>query len=538
MKWFARTDATSIAEAVSSASGCSVEELVNPETLEPWEISNMDEAAILINKCIAEEARISIIGDYDADGVTATAILYLMFSALGVTPDIRLPYRMSEGYGLSVSIVDEILEKNPNGLLITVDNGIAALDAIRHAKAAGLRVLVLDHHLPGEQLPCADVIVDQWASSDAASCYYCGAGLAYKLAQYIITDKVDLLEKLAALAAIGTIGDVMRLTGDNRAIVRDGLVAIDNAHVTKGLQCLLDVSGKAKFDATTIAFYIVPMINAAGRLLDNGAKFPCAILSSDVPVPRHAEKLLALNNARKEMVKTQMETIASQLNQDAADTSMPIVIFSDAVHEGIAGILAGKLTEQYNVPAFVFASTQGHWKGSARSIDGVNLKERLDQMADQMLGYGGHAGAAGLSVKFGREDAFRQAVMSVFADVRPADSTIRYYDVTLSERQVPRAFEEQEQFEPFGEGCPKPLVCVRRCRIIPGRNNRLAFYMGQNGDHVKLKCQGFSILGFSLADAYKAMGEPECVNVIGYLEMNISQYGKELQVNAQAILPA
>lgn len=537
MQWLARTPATSIADAVKFASGCSIQDLVSPEPLEPWMVKNLEEAVILIGNCLKAGKRVSIIGDYDTDGVTATAILFLTFASLGVEPDIRLPYRMSEGYGLSVNIVDEVCEKNPDGLLITVDNGIAAIEAVQHAKDAGLTVIVLDHHLPGPVLPAADVVVDQWIAPENTSNYYCGAGLAYKLAQYLIPGNEELLEKLSALAAIGTIGDVMTLTSDNRVIVQEGLTAINNRHVTRGLQSVLDVSGKAKFDAITIAFYIVPMINAAGRLLDNGAKFPCAILAAETPVPRHAEKLLALNNERKEMVKAQMEKISSDLNLTDNTPPIPIVVFSDFVHEGIAGILAGKLAETYHVPAFVFAASHGRWKGSGRSIEGVNLVKRLDKMSEQMLGYGGHAGAAGLSVAFGHESDFITAAQSVFSDVKPEDSSVAYYDVTLVEGQVPSAFKEQESLEPFGEGCPKPLVRVKGCRILPGRNGSLAFYMGKNKEHVKLKCSAFSILGFFMSDAYKELGEPEYVDVIGYLELNISQYGKELQVNAQAILP-
>lgn len=537
MKWIARSDATTISEAVCRSSGCSIESLKHPATTEPWDVEGLENAALLIDSCLKSGMRISIIGDYDTDGVTATAILYLMFTALGAKPDIRLPHRMSEGYGLSVSIVDEIIQKNPNGLLLTVDNGISAFDAIAHAKSAGMTVIVLDHHLPGQNLPNADVIVDQWIHPDSVSSFYCGAGLAFKLAQYLLVGKDEILEKLSALAAIGTVGDVMSLTNDNRAIVQNGIAAMDNGHITQGLKCVLEASGKAKFDATTLAFYIVPMINAAGRLLDDGARLPCAILSAENQVTRYAEKLKNLNNERKEMVKTQLDEMLAALGPAETPPSIPVIVFSESCHEGIVGILAGKLAENYHVPAIVFTRTDGKWKGSARSIEGVNLVEHLNKMSGSMLGYGGHAGAAGLTVALGAEDTFRAAAEAAFSDVQPEDSSVEYYDVTLTEDQVPASFEEQEGLEPFGEGCPKPLVRVRNCRIIPGRNGKLAFYMGKGSEHVKLKCHGFAILGFFMSDVYRQLGEPEYVDVIGYLEMNISQYGKELQVNAQAILP-
>lgn len=544
MTWLPRTNATSISEAVSILSGCNIEELKNPEPAEPWEIKNLEDAAALINTCIKAGKHISVIGDYDTDGCTSSAILYLLLKELGSTPDIRLPHRMSEGYGLSPAIVEEVREKNPDGLLITVDNGIAAKEAVQQAKDVGMTVIILDHHLPGETLPAADVLVDQWTDTESSDhgpgyCYYCGAGLAYKLAQYMIPENTTLLEKMSALAAIGTVGDVMNLTKDNRVIVKDGLAAMDAGNVTKDLQCILDASGKARFDAITLAFYVVPMINAAGRLLDDGAKLPCAILAAENNVYRHAERLKFLNDQRKELVKTQYQAVVTQLGLTPdAKVSVPLIAFSDVVHEGIAGILAGKLTEEYHVPAFVFARTKTHWKGSGRSIEGVNLKRRLDDMSDCMLGYGGHSGAAGVSVAFGDEDKFKAEAQNAFKDVEPEDVSKKYYDVVLTEDQVVSAFEEQQQLEPFGEGCPKPVVRINHCHVIPGRNGRNAFYMGKNQEHVKLKCSSFAILGFFIAEEYQKLGEPDYVDVIGQLELNISQYGKELQINAQTILPS
>lgn len=542
-KWKPRTNSTNIPDAVEKLSGYQIQELLNPPALDSRKIQHLQEAAELIRKAISDNQKITVIGDYDTDGVTATAILFLLLKKLGLPPAIRLPHRMSEGYGLSEKIVNEVLQTNRDGLLITVDNGVAAHDAIKKAKDAGLTIIVLDHHLPGQELPPADVLVDQWVyereNTAPDHCYYCGAGLAYKLAQLMLPADDKLLKPLCALAAIGTVADVIPLTKDNRIIVRDGLKNINVRDVTKGLACILDVSGKAQFDATTLAFYIVPMINAAGRLLDDGARFPCAILAAEGNVLSHAEKLKTINEQRKEMVKVQYQCALGNLNTDSGKhIPVPIIVFSPDVHEGIAGILAGKLVEDYHVPAFVFARTKSHWKGSARSIAGVNLKEHLDHIKDTMLGYGGHAGAAGISIEFGKEEIFRTAAEKEFFGIPPADTTIDYYDVTLSESQVAEAYQQQLALEPFGEGCPKPVVRVNHCHLLPMWNGNLAFFMGKNEEHLKLKCADFSIIGFFMADEFKKTCQNSgYVDVIGELEMNISQYGKELQINAKAILP-
>lgn len=538
-KWQATNPATTVPEAVRFLSGRNLEELKTPLRLSPRKIEKLPEAANLLFRCVEEKRHISIIGDYDADGVTASAILFLLLQSLGVTPDIRLPKRMTEGYGLSEKIVDEVLTKNKDGLLLTVDNGIVANKAIQKAKDAGLTVIVMDHHLPGKELPPADVLVDQWAAAGEGmpSNYYCGAGLALKLAQYMIPENPELLRKLTALAAIGTIGDVMSLTGDNRAIVKEGLLAISRGDTTSGLQSLLSAMGKSRYDSTTIAFYIVPAINASGRLLDDGARMPCAILAADRPVPKSADKLREINESRKRLVEEQLDKILNEYPD--ALKRIPIVIFADFVHEGIAGILAGKLTETYHVPSIVFAKKNDTvWKGSARSIPDIHLKHHLDTISDTMLGYGGHAGAAGLSVEDTKRDAFVAAAQKAFSDVKPAPADVGFYDVELKEADVPTQYKEQLSLEPYGEGCPKPVVCVRGCQLKEKRPGEKAFYMGATKQHVKLSCADFAILGFFLAEEYKAMGEPDVVDVFGYLDENTSQYGTELQIVADAILPA
>ena len=538
-KWQATNPATTVPEAVRFLSGRNLKELKTPLRLSPRKIEKLPEAANLIFRCVEEKRHISIIGDYDADGVTASAILFLLLQSLGVTPDIRLPKRMTEGYGLSEKIVDEVLTKNKDGLLLTVDNGIVANKAIQKAKDAGLTVIVMDHHLPGKELPPADVLVDQWAAAgeEMPSNYYCGAGLALKLAQYMIPENPELLRKLTALAAIGTIGDVMSLTGDNRAIVKEGLLAISRGDTTSGLQSLLSAMGKSRYDSTTIAFYIVPAINASGRLLDDGARMPCAVLAADRPVPKSADKLREINESRKRLVEEQLDRILNEYPD--ALKRIPIVIFADFVYEGIAGILAGKLTETYHVPSIVFAKKNDTvWKGSARSIPNIHLKHHLDTISDTMLGYGGHAGAAGLSVEDAKRDAFIAAAQKAFFDVKPAPADVGFYDVELKEADVPTQYKEQLALEPYGEGCPKPVVCVRGCQLKEKRPGEKAFYMGATKQHVKLSCADFVILGFFLAEEYKEMGEPAVVDVFGHLDENTSQFGTELQLVADAILPA
>lgn len=235
MAWKKRGNARNITEVIKEISRLSLEEVSNPAPISSLSIMGMEEAADILLHAIESKSPITIVGDYDADGITSTAILWHVLRYLDVTPRTRLPKRYSEGYGLSMRVVDEI----DSGVVITVDNGIAALEQVKAAKRKGLTVIVLDHHLPGNELPEADIVVDPHiAPEQSGFSDYCGAGLSYKMAQLLIDDD-DFLRKMEALAAIGTVADVMPLIGDNRIIVKEGLQCINQHDLPVGLLALI-----------------------------------------------------------------------------------------------------------------------------------------------------------------------------------------------------------------------------------------------------------------------------------------------------------
>lgn len=461
------------------------------------------------------------------------AILFLLFKYFKVTPTIRVPKRMSEGYGVSEVFIDEV----PAGLLITVDNGIAAIKAIKKAKDKGLSVIVLDHHLPGDELPAADILIDPHVHQDKNGYEdFCGGGLSYKLAQMLLPKAENiLLSKLSAMAAIATIADVVPLTGANRVIVQEGLRAINRREVTAGLKGLLEACQFTTVNEENIAFKLAPVLNAAGRILDDGARYSSGCLAQDSkPVPALAAKLLETNTKRKEIVEAAYQRIIEQVGdiQEA-----PLVVYDASLHEGIVGIVAGKLAEQYNMPAFVFSGEGHELHGSGRSAGGVHLRDLAAKASDLLIQFGGHAGAVGLTIEKDNISAFLKRLQDEIKGFSFSDPDELLYDVVISQEEVCGAIQELAQYAPYGEHSPKPVFLVQDIELFQ-RFGSYAKYMGKSGEHVKLTALGYSLVGFGLSERYKALGEPTTVDVVGRLGMNESVFGSFPQVEIIDIRPA
>ena len=341
MEWKKRDSGKTVLDVVMHNSGMTQEELTHPKTIDANQIENLSTAADTIKKCILNKIPISIMGDYDVDGITSSAILYSSIKKLGTTPVVRLPRRYSEGYGLSANAINEFTP----GLLITVDNGIAANDAIQTAKEKGFMVIIIDHHLPGEQLPNADIIVDPHVNpSKNAFTDYCGAGLAFKLAQLLHNDTA-FLNQMCCYAAVGTIADSMPLKGDNRYIVMQGLSLIRQKRASLGLNKLFEIAEVYSFTAKDIGFKIGPMLNAAGRMYDEGAmiSFEALIAETENEAQEKSTRLLQINEERKTSTTRGMEYVEDIIAMDCLYGEAPLVVFAEGMKEGIVGIITGRL---------------------------------------------------------------------------------------------------------------------------------------------------------------------------------------------------
>ena len=500
-----------IQEIVEFNTKTPIAEFLHPDEM-PY-IHGLEEAVqILVQNA---NRQVTIVGDYDADGICATAIMYWGLRAYGIYPQTRLPHRFSEGYGLSEKIIDEI----PEGVVITVDNGIAAHKAIKKAKEKGLIVIVTDHHLATRDsennriLPDADVVVDPNAEDVTQYKEYCGAGIAFRFAQELLKDKNINLDDLLVMASIATVCDVMKLVGANRILVKKGLEAINLGKGLPGLRMILtQMNLTDHITEEDYGYRIGPTINAAGRLIDDGSEQALKLFMMGKENPyleSSAKHLLELNEVRKKKVKDWMP-IVDRLSHGMR----PVVVYHPEIEEGIIGILAAELTEKYQCPTIVFTKMKnGNLKGSGRSINGIHLKNVLDKIQEHILGYGGHEGAAGLLISSGSMNSFKDAFNKAVGTLPEIQEENRYdLDLLMKSNNLETIMNDLKLFAPFGNGNPKPIL---RLKFSVTNYKRIG-----DGKSFMMPGKSMSLMGFNLVEKYENMGNPSTINCIGELQEN------------------
>lgn len=500
-----------------------------------YTVKEMNNAVAVLKQFIANGRPIALVGDYDVDGICAASIIFLAITSLGGNVKVRLPRRFSEGFGLSEKIVGEISE----GLLITVDNGIAAIEAVQKAKDKGLTVIITDHHLRSEsgELPNADIIIDPNAVPDSADFTgYCGAGIAYKLAALLLGEGNALLPKLLSLAAIATVADVVPLVEENHSIVRNGLAAmLTEEGRTVGLGALLEVCQMDKFiTAKDIAFKIAPIINASGRLHDDGANIPFALLtfegSHDAAI-NMAQNINETNEQRKAIKTREMAVIHETIENELLKQEVPLCVYVPGLSEGLMGIYAGELVERYKVPSLVFTDSEDPdiIKGSGRSCGGVHLKNLLDSCSDLLYKYGGHAEAAGVSVERNNFEAMKNRLMKCIGSVPKVNDNILYYDLDITVDKIQDAIREMERFAPYGEGNPEIVFRLLNFDLVE-RFGSCYKTMGSNGNSIRLFGKDVVAVGFGMTERYIAINKPQKVNLVGTLSLNYYQGKTNVQI--------
>lgn len=536
--WQKRDNCTNVKSVVERNTGISVEELLNPK--KNPHLDKLEETVAFIKSKIKEKAPITIIGDYDVDGVSSSAILFLMFKELGIIPKVIIPRRFSNGYGVSKGLVDKV----DSGLLITVDNGIAAVDAIEYAKEKGLSVVVIDHHLPPEgELPNADIILDPHVNEEESEfCDYCGAGLSFRLACEML-DNRELLKKLLSLAAIGTIADVMPLIGDNRRIVKSGLKQINEGNVTAGLTALLKQGNFDYVDETTVGFFLAPILNAAGRLKDSGSTRSFQLLASESTntnkLNEWANAFISLNNNRKGLVSAAIDEVEEKMKISGVAIDKSICLYDSDFQEGIIGIVAGKLAEQHKCPCIIFTDGPDNTlKGSARSYGELNIKSLLDNISDSIIAYGGHAGAAGLTVNKDKYLEFKSAFESECKKYNYSDnecSEINYYDLDVKEEQVDSVFAELQKYAPFGEGNDRIIIKISKFKPFSNKYGDRVRYFGTENQHVRIFGKYNTVVAFNLADKFETLENTNCFDLYATISLNVYKGKESIQLTAEDI---
>ena len=518
-----------IASLVMSKAGIDskdkAEEFLHSETVhDPAKIRNIEKVSEIIWDHIYRDQKICVFGDYDADGVTGAAILYLMLKKLGADVIARLPDRIYEGYGISMGAVQEEIALGTK-LFITIDNGIKCNEEIEEIRRQGCMSIVLDHHQPGDILPKADALIDLWVEGETYPFReLTGSGLAWKVVCYMLSqiDEYDYAMELVDLAAIGTVADVAPLIGENRSIVKRALKQMRSCwYKREGVKVLYD-GPLSRITAEDIAFKIAPCINASGRLAVRGADMPLLLLLEDnrMIAKKIAKHITCINDERKKIQKHWCEKMDEFADYFVKQGDKVLVMIADGAPSGIVGLIAGNLKEKYNRPTIVFSPKQTAdgteiWVGSGRSIPGFHLMNALKECEDLFLEYGGHELAAGLSIAASHPilNELRTRLNEIAAYLTEEDLTpVIYWDMEIAEADLTKSlYDELAALEPFGEGVRKPVFKMQM-HTTPKRH----VVMGADKTHLKLFCESYSAVGFSLASKYIQAELPGVIEGLGY----------------------
>lgn len=509
-------------------------------------LQDMDKAIALLQKAIQQNTKIRIIGDYDIDGIQSTYILHQGLLRVGADADYAIPDRIEDGYGVNIRLMERCV-MDGIGLVITCDNGIAAAEAIAYAKKEGLAVIVTDHHeVPYElvdgkkeyHLPPADAVIDPKREDCTYPCKkLCGAVVAWKVIlqlyqQYGIPEE----EAMAFMenAAFATIGDVMELVEENRTIVALGLERLRHTK-NIGMQTLIarcDLS-MDRISAYHVGFVLGPCLNASGRL-DSATKALQLLEAEDTKeAVRLAEELRQLNEERKVMTEQGIAQAIREIEQKEFMQDAVLVVYLPAVHESVAGIIAGRIRERYERPTFVLvdAADGDGAKGSGRSVEGFSMYDEMCKCKELFSKFGGHPMAAGLSLPKEQIEKFREEINANTQMTKEEMQTVIHIDVPMPFSYIREDLISQlEILEPFGNGNPKPIFAQKNVRIMR------KFPIGKQKQFLRMELQGedgFCMEGlyFGDVDALEEIEQEKgCITITYYPQVNEYRGRKTLQI--------
>lgn len=458
---------------------------------DPFLLKDMDKAAARITRAVDNMEKIAVYGDYDADGVTSTAMLYSYLETRGADVIFYIPQREGEGYGMNMGAVEYLKEQGVS-LIVTVDNGISSVQEVARANELGIDVVVTDHHRPQEILPDAVAVVDAYRPDDTSPYkHFSGVGIAFKLLMALedgAGDVEDLLEAYSDLAAIGTIGDIVPLTGENRTLIRAGLERLSQSD-RPGVQALLENAGIAgkTLTSTNVAFTLVPRINATGRMGAPERAVRLLISGYEEEAEVLSEEICADNEERRRVEAEIAEAAFADIEAKGYMKDRVVVVDGENWHHGVIGIVASRVTERCGKPCMIISRDETEAKGSGRSIEGFSLFEAICACGDLLIKFGGHPMAAGITLKPENIEAFRKRINQYAAEHFPQMPT---QTVTLDCKLNPAALsvsmaQSLTQLEPFGNGNPQPvfgLFNMELSNVTPvGGGGHLRLTLEKNG---------------------------------------------------------
>ena len=504
---------------------------------DPFAMRDMDRAAGRLALALDRGEKIAVFGDYDVDGITATCLLTDFIRSLGGDCVPYIPGRLEEGYGLNPIAIRQLHSEGVR-LIVTVDCGITAVEEAQLCKSLGIDLVITDHHECKEQLPEAAAVVDPHRND----CHYphkdlSGVGVAFKLASALCGSQQEVLENYADMVCLGTVADVMPLSGENRVFVSRGLQMLRNT-TRPGLGALMELSGckREELSASTVGYTLAPRINAAGRMgqIDLALQL---FLTHDPQVGHDMAQALCELNRQRQGVESEIYRQAVEMLPEG-ELPDAIVLADESWHQGVVGIVASRISEEYCCPAFLICLDGEHGKASSRSYGGFNLFSSLTQLSPLLESYGGHELAAGFTIHKDNIPAFRNAICTLAREHYSSDlpRTVLETDCAVPPEMLTLAgIDALEHLEPCGNGCPKPVLVVQNMileRISPVGNGRHLRLRLRAGRHT---LQG---IWFSCANQMQFLEPGEAVDVAFQPQINDFRGERSVQLNVQDIRPA
>ncbi len=540
----------------------SIEKFLNPQICDmydPFLFNEMDTVVARIKRAITNNEKVLIFGDYDVDGITSTYILLDYFKKVGLNCDTFLPNRYSDGYGLTHDAVDYVIKQFQPNLIITVDCGISGYEEIEYIKGFGIDVIVTDHHDCPEILPKCPIIDAKLPNQRYPFRELCGAGVALKLVEALAGRDTAL--KYLPVCAIATVSDIVPLVDENRIIVKLGLDKPLSAYPDGIVALAKELKLGSKLTSQEVSFKLAPKLNAAGRMGDANHSLKLYVEKDKNEIRKLITQLLVYNTDRQELCNVVYADCINELKKVNLSDQKVIVLAKKNWSIGILGIVAARIAEEYNRPAFLLGEEGGFFKGSCRSIEGMNIHSLLTQLSDILTSFGGHTMAAGMTIAEDKLDEFRTRLNKIVEQEYPEEFFAPYYqydlDINADEISIDR-LKRLEILEPYGCQNPTPIFRLEfeKCSVTPMKNNP---------NHLTIQLPQVNLLAFNSAEYFNLAsqsskkeclaelwvdvfrGNSSCKGIIKRLQLEASpnvgaeriggEYIKQLALSSQGIKP-
>lgn len=501
-----------------------IENFLNPSLANfhnPFLLKNMREVVEKINFYVKENKKITIVGDYDTDGICASAILYKYFESIGKKVDTFLPQRLLDGYGLSFDTVDKIIATYSPDLIITVDCGISSYKEVEYCKEKGVDIIITDHHDIPDIVPDTLVVNAKLPDQLYPFSELCGAGISFKLVQAL--SGLENALKYTAIASLATVADIVPLVDENRAIVYYG-IKMQNDHLPIGVKKLIKkIDLKLPINTSNISFKLAPKLNAPGRMGDASIAYNIFIEKDEKTINNNINKLLSLNDDRILQTNKIFEDCVNRLKGVNVSSMGAIVLWDDDWEGGVLGIICSKLVERYNRPVCLLSLNDQEYKGSIRSIKAVNVYDTLNEIKDVILRFGGHSQAGGLSVEKGKIEDFAKAFNDVILKKYDLNDFIepKKYDLDVPKNISIDFLKQLDRFEPFGLANEKPVFKLDLNNV---KANRLPSFP----QHIKLKYEGLDLMAFNCGHLFYNLNS--MCNKQALLDINVDTFKNKQQI--------